>query len=184
MRGNALSARLMLLSQQSPCIGKASSRKSARKPAKVRAVRCIIFALVLTGCGDHKPAPTVVIDDWWNVDYAKQSCNTQPEDAKAGCLLDATYNAHEFENEVLGAAGSDSSCAGVKIVVWNLESKEAIPMPDWTLYIDYAGDAPRQHWSLLRQSSRVAMLEGTNAPKELAHMLCAIALNKGAMVNN
>jgi len=155
-----------------------------RKLVRVRIVCCIVFALVLTGCGNPKPTSTIVIDDWWNVDYAKQSCNTQPDDAKANCLLDAAYNAHGFENEVLAAAGGDPNCSGVNIVVWNLESKDALPIPDWTLYIDYAGDAPQQHWTLMRQSSRVAMLEGTNAPKELAHMICAIALNKGATVNN
>jgi hypothetical protein len=148
----------------------------------VRAGCYIALALILTGCGDHKPPPTVVIDDWWGVDYAKQGCNTKPEDEKANCLLDMAYSAHEFENEVLAAAGGSADCSGANLILWNLESKAAIPTADWTLYIDYIADAPEQHWTLLSSDTRAVMLQGTATPKEIAHTICAISLNKGATI--
>ena len=97
-----------------------------------------LTVLLLAGC--HKPQPTIVIDGWWDVDFAREHCawvkQWQRENASAilsrgcpnvpscpelspsidACGVDPTQQVHDFEDALATNFASDTKCAGIQII--------------------------------------------------------------------
>lgn len=91
---------------------------------ELKTARRILFVLMLSrlvGCSSaHKP--TIAIDGWWDVDYAKQACESakaaseQRIEGAAPCFNDPSDISHGVERDFLTAFQENPACAGVSIV--------------------------------------------------------------------
>jgi hypothetical protein len=107
-------------------------------------LRIGLLALSASVIGCSKPAPpTVVLDGWWNKDYAKATCdqakNWHQENAKfvaqygceaiAGCdaltpilnacALDPTMELRSFENSITTEFAANSRCNGIRLAYFS-----------------------------------------------------------------
>jgi hypothetical protein len=82
----------------------------------------VIAALIVAvGCrSKHKP--TIAIDGWWDVDYAKNACEAAAQNAAAHfggvlpCIQDPSDMAYGIERDFLSAFQANPACNGVSIV--------------------------------------------------------------------
>lgn len=76
----------------------------------------------LMGCRSVGPKPTITIDGWWDVDYAKEACATVATAASQGfegttrCIRDPSDIAHGVEKDFLSAFQTNPACSGLSIV--------------------------------------------------------------------
>jgi hypothetical protein len=101
------------------------------------AIFMIVFLLL---CGCSKSSHTVVLDSWWNTDYARNTCESvdtwykqnlalisqvgcssvtscqEQMPAVEACRLNPTGGVAEFENAVATAFASDPACHGINVV--------------------------------------------------------------------
>jgi hypothetical protein len=80
------------------------------------------LTLGLSGCGVVKDSPTVGVDGWWDVDYAKSACETaaaaaaQRFEGAAPCLQEPSDIAYGVEKDFVSAFQENPACAGISIV--------------------------------------------------------------------
>jgi hypothetical protein len=131
------------------------------------------LGIALFGCG--KPEPVVVLDSWWSVDMAKQSCARLAPDDRDGCMLDM----RAFERGLVAQFAATKECAAVTLLVSSgpTEKEQAtIPaLPDtfWNLSLDYIPGARKQHWTMV-QSPGHALHEGAETSARIAQAVCGI----------
>jgi len=166
---------------------------------------------VLASCTD---APsTVVMDGWWNADYAKITCEqakawqkdngklaTQvgcaavtacPEMAPivAACALDPTLEVRGFETMVATEFASNKDCSSIRFVHFatpkepNKDASDALTRKHWTLSLNYTPGAKQQRWAILGPENK-PYLEGEGDPGAIAKKICAIVTHRGAAVSN
>ncbi len=141
------------------------------------------LSIVLIGCSS--PRPTVVLDSWWDVDYAKQSCNGQNP-----CQSDPIQAVHEFETELTTQFAAQAACANVQFIRFNgpnEASKTAIDTtqkPYWSLSLNFIPGIAKQKWHMVKSSDRAAILQGKGTPTEIAKEVCVIVNGQGAKVLN
>jgi hypothetical protein len=91
---------------------------------ELRITRCTLLVLALSGlvgCSSARK-PTIAIDGWWDVDYAKQACESakaaseQRFEGIAPCVNDPSDISHGVERDFLTAFQENPACAGVSIV--------------------------------------------------------------------
>lgn len=139
------------------------------------------LSIVLIGCSS--PRPTVVLDSWWDVDYAKQSCNGQSR-----CQSDSIQAVHEFETGLTTQFAAQAACANVQFIRFNgpnIASKTAIDTTQktyWSLSLNFTPGIAKQKWQMVKSSDRATVLQGDGTPTEIAKEVCAIVNGKGAMV--
>lgn len=138
----------------------------------------------LAGCVGGNHGSTVIIDGWWNIDYAKDAClgDSVCKESNASAVL-------AFTSEVMTQFASQSGCKGVKVFNFTSPqsvSKEvgaAIKQDDaWWLMMNFDSPAPRQSWQLSSHSPKAPLFTGNSSPQELAHRVCAILGAGGAKV--
>jgi len=140
-----------------------------------RAAPIVAFlGIALFGCS--KPEPVVVLDSWWSVDMAKQSCaRLAPQDAD-GCVLDM----RAFEREVIAQFAATKECAAVSLLVsYGPTDKEqstipALPDTFWKLSLDYVPDARKQHWTMIGSPGPDTIHEGAESSARIAKAVCII----------
>jgi hypothetical protein len=152
----------------------------------------LLFVLLSLGCQKKEPT-IIVLDGWWNADYAKGVCQTSGR-----CVVDPTYEVRGFESEVASHIASDSTCQGVQFVRFNNPNdanpvaSKAMNGPHWFLTLSYNPGEPRQWWSMHRSGDKKrypefgfgASTSGEGNPKEIAHTICSIATGKGGSLEN
>lgn len=140
------------------------------------------LVVVLIGCSSHQ---TVVLDSWWDVDYAKQSCN-----GHSPCLPDPVQAVHQFEAELATQFAEQTACRNVTFIRFNgpkqsdKVSNKAVTKPYWDLSLNFTPGAALQAWQLLHSTSRSAVLQGEGTPSSIAKEVCAIVTGSGAKVAN
>jgi hypothetical protein len=139
-----------------------------------------------------KPLP-IVFDDWWNVDYVKNSCEMWEKSAHR--VLGSTC-ASEFEDEVEVAFASESACHGLvllhltpEMVHEGLKNPSApatgamleVSTEHWQLMLDLDGLSTKQvgrGWTLSPPAG--TPLNGRiTTPARLAQQICKIAKGVG-----
>ena len=171
------------------------------------------FAVCLfASCG--KPKPTIVLDGWWNVDYAKTACaqaNQWNRDNAAlisqvgcssvaacsemmpmveACASDPSPQVLEFQTELATELASDLACSGVRFVTFEGPGKadkalaDLMQGPHWGLLLDFKPGARQQSWSMLRSPGLNAFTKGAGNPKEIATKVCAVVRERGAELFN
>lgn len=151
-----------------------------------RAAFCICIVAIstaLASCG-KSPVASVLIDDWWNVDDAKNGCVIQAQDG-APCDGDPTIEVRSFEAQLDTFFASDPVCHGVIVSTYEGPNTAKAPpatVPQSTLMLDYNVGQRTQHWSLVAKNA--SYTEGTGDAKEITRMVCSIVTHVGGSIAN
>ncbi len=169
-------------------------------------------AAMFTACG--KPKPTVVLDSWWSVDYAKTACaqanQWNRENAslisQVGCSAvtacpemmprveacgsDPSPEVLGFETELATELAANPGCSGVRFVTFEGPGKadkavsDLMQGPHWSLLLDFEPGARKQSWNMLRSPGLNAFTKGAGNPTEIATTVCAVVRERGAELFN
>ena len=125
------------------------------------------------GCTEKEPA--VVVDDRWNVDYAKNGCSMRAI-TEEPCVGDPVAEVRRFEAQLGTSFAGDPSCQGV--VLANYRGPDSAPsrarsVADWQLTLDFIVGEASQSWSMIRHVDR-SYNTGNGNPGEMAHTICAV----------
>lgn len=132
-------------------------------------------------------ALNVIIDGWWDDDYAKGACRTSGTPSKS-CEDEQLSNVRTFEREVITQFAGNSICTGISISRYNnpqSENKAAVSAMRtswWSLSINYYEPGKKQDWQLLRNKSSM-VYQGKDDPDTIAKKVCTIVRGKGAKIN-
>jgi hypothetical protein len=125
--------------------------------------------------------PTVLMDDWWNVDYAKQVCASKLQNHTDICIDDPTGEVRDYESQIETTFAADPNCHGLKMIGTNGPVfAHGTINADWQMMLDYVPGDSKQNWTL---TDRVAIVAtGTDDAKATVHTLCAVLSHKGGSV--
>ena len=145
-----------------------------------------IFALLSCGC--TKREPIVVIDDWWNVDFAKNGCARRAGSGDP-CIGDPVVEVRDFEAQLRTFFASDPLCHGValadyggpKQVASEAASQADTSKADWQLMFDFNVGESSQSWTMVHQAQTSS---GKGYPKEVVHTVCAVVRQTGGSLAN
>ena len=170
-----------------------------------------VLSLLSIVIGCDKPNPVVVLDDWWDVDYAKNVCaaaiSWNQENAKlvadAGCdsvtacpemtprveacKVDPVGNLNAFEMELETQFAANPLCKGIQFARFagpgenNSTVSQATQNEHWFLSLNYVPGAHRQPWAMIKS---LAVTTGEGDAKEIAESVCSIATERGAKLLN
>jgi hypothetical protein len=173
-----------------------------------------VVGVVFTADAQSGAEPVVVIDDWWNVDYAKNSCVSAMQWDKENstlvaqvgcdsvtscpemtpvvdaCRFDPVGNLNNFETELLAQFASNAHCREVQIATYkgpkepNPSVDTAMRGPHWFLSFNYIPGARKQSWTMNQSEHLTAITSGEGEPKEVAEMVCSIVTQSGAKILN
>jgi len=145
--------------------------------------QALILLLVFAFCSAcKKKEPIVVIDDRWNVDFAKNDCELR---ARAGdrCIGDPVVEVREFEAKLRTSFASDTSCHGIVLADFdpNQVARKAPSEPntskaEWRLMLDSRLGDSSQDWTMVHRGQIAA---GRGVPKEIMHAICRILKQAG-----
>lgn len=172
---------------------------------RVGMLLALVLAIIEASCS--RPKPVVVLDTWWDSDYAKNLCTAANEwyhenaeaIAQFGCPLvstcpemmprvtactpDSALNAvREFESDLTTQLAADSRCDGVQFVAGGPADKasaEAMTKSHWFLMLYFTPGAREQSWSMARIPGATSV-EGSGDAKQIAGTICAVAKERGA----
>jgi len=143
----------------------------------------LLLVILLAACS--KPAPVVVLDSWWNVDYAKQWCNNRNP-----CFPDPVQGVREFETELVTQFAAQSACGSVRFVRYDGPQKvngmaaDAIAKDNWSLSLNFTPDRPKQEWKMIQSPKNTIVMQGIGGPDQIAKDICAIVNGHGAAIEN
>ena len=156
-------------------------------------------------------APSILIDGWWDLDYAKNVCEHahkwQKENgalilqfgcANVGscdemspivdaCAVDPTDEVREFETQISTEVAANRTCAGLAIATYRGPGHEddaagrTSTGDHRSLMLDFKPGSRKQHWTLNHQG---LLLEGDGTAEEVGRKICAIASGQGGKVLN
>jgi len=151
-------------------------------------VRAFLIGAVIAGVcsGSASAADTIIVEDWWNIDYAKSECNGKQEAAL--CKENAEQEVRNFVVETTTQMVASAECAGLSVVTYagpqpSEVAKVATTKPYWSVSIDFNSGRHKQEWWMLH-SVTLAYMKGEADPKELAKTVCAIVTARGATLLN
>jgi hypothetical protein len=146
---------------------------------KLLFVGVLPVAINLLAC--RKPESTVVLDSWWNHDYAKQSCR-----GSAPCVPDPVEAVSEFEDELATQFAADAGCLSLRFARFNgpkssdKSSGDAANPRRWWLTLDFSITERKQHWKMVSPSH--SLYQGSGTPAEIAKQVCSIVNGRGATI--
>lgn len=177
-----------------------------------RALVCLLMVVVIGGCSHS--APTVVLDGWWNTDYARGECQsaktwqhqnlvlvsqvgcsrvtscTEMMSVVDACQSDNSGGVGDFQNNLATEFASNPACASVKFVVFagpehaSKAASVAMKSRHWHLQFNFIPGAKTQSWSLTRLGQSSTTAQGNGSLEQVANKVCAIASGVGAQVAN
>jgi hypothetical protein len=175
------------VADRSACVkgARMSSKTRAAAAARVLLIRlasaAIAASMLLGGCS--RASKVVVIDEWWNADYAKSACRAAKEPELCASALVA--DVREYEDAIMTELASSAECKGVRVVRFDgpagtsADTKEAMLGQFWSLTLDITERAPSQHWGLV-QTGSANVFGGAATPAQIASKVCAIVNGRGA----
>ena len=170
-----------------------------------------ILQIIAAFGANAAPQPTVVIDGWWNADYAKEVCrgvdvwakqnkelikrvgcenvNSCPEMTAQveACVGDPVSEVRNFERELTTQLAINTDCVGVRIVNFSDPAHTRKPVQDAL--------NDKQHWGFMLDYTPGAktqswsmvgphtVLNGEGTSNEIAARVCKIANQRGAKVS-
>jgi hypothetical protein len=140
----------------------------------------LIAAILSLSVGCTKREPAVVVNDWWNVDYAKKGCAMRAV-TEEPCVGDPVAEVRGFEAQLGTLFASDPSCHGVAVASYEgpqSARSRAATVADWQLTLDFISGEASQSWSMIRYVDR-SYNTGTGNPREIAHAICAAVKHTG-----
>ena len=173
---------------------------------------CMLITATLCSCSSK--APTVVMDGWWNADYAKSSCTSAAAWYKQNsnliaqvgcnavtsrkeqmpiidaCRFDPSGGVVAFQRAITTEVASNPACHGISFVQFSNPRhtssavKSAFKGNPWWLQLSFVPGAGTQSWSLLRHDKSSTFAEGNGTAKDIASKVCAVAGKAGGNVAN
>ena len=170
----------------------------------------ILLAVALVGC--VKPRPVVVLDGWWNADFAKVTCESarawHRENAALilqvgcdnvtacrkmmprleACVLDPVQDVRMFEDQLATEFAANPDCTEIQFIHFkdpdaaNKAALDALQTQHWFLGIDYVPGSRKQQWWMERSPNHSAHMLGEGSPNEIARKVCVIVNQRGATV--
>jgi hypothetical protein len=136
--------------------------------------------MLFAGLASADQSLTILIDDWWNVDYAKNACFPAHQGTeKSACESLNVAAMRDFERKLVTQFAAAPVCRGVTIVSWGTkEMSDAVNRPHWQLMLDVfdAGEHP-QAWTIVNGA---ALFEGKGNPQKTATDICNLVKQNGA----
>jgi hypothetical protein len=147
----------------------------------------ILVILVLAGC-KSRPQPRLILDGWWDLDYAKNAC---AQTAIPYCAENVVTEVRDFEARFSSAFASDASCSGITLIRFAISQNtpEALNQPAWSLSINYIPQKSEQDWAMLHDPDGThkkyyGHTTGNGTPSTIAHTVCGIIKGKGGTLND
>jgi hypothetical protein len=142
---------------------------------RLSSITFLMLAILLLSAGCTEKEPAVVVDDRWNVDYAKNGCSMRAV-TEEPCVSDPVAEVRRFEAQLGTFFARDPSCQGV--VLANYQGPDSAPsrvpsIADWQLTVDFISGEASQSWSMIRHVDR-SYNTGNGNPGEIAHTICAV----------
>ena len=142
----------------------------------------LAISLFLFGC--TKRESIVVVDDWWNLDFAKNGCELR---ARSGnpCIGDPVSALREYEAQLSTAFATDPSCRGVVLSTFNGptgQSSSAASKAGWQLMLSFIEGEGSQQWSMVHRTGDNSYRTGQGNPSETAHSICAVVNHAGGSI--
>jgi hypothetical protein len=142
---------------------------------RLSSVTFLMLAILPLSLGCTEKEPVVVVDDRWNVDYAKNGCSMQAI-TEEPCVGDPVAEVRSFEARLGTFFASDPSCQGVVVASYagpDSSRSKAASIADWQLMLDFISGRPSQSWSMIRRVDG-SYNTGHGNPGEIAHAICAV----------
>ncbi len=154
-----------------------------------------IFTLIgalLLASSPAQAQTIIVLDSWWSVDYARQSCDyvgppdfwkKQPDTA---CKTSAAAEERDFETRLITQFAVSPNCSSVALSAYggpaaSSSADEAVKKADWVLFLDYTLGAEEQNWTMQRSFGRKPakgepqFFKAAGSPQKIARDVCTIA---------
>ena len=136
----------------------------------------------------------VVIDHWWNVDYAKNGCGLLlprgfDDPDLAACQERRATALQNFELELSTQLAARPECAGIRVFGFKLtanspEVDKAVAGEHWQLSLNYGTEnSMKQAWQMYR-SPKGTVQQGEGTPPQIASDVCSIVKARGATVSD
>ena len=158
----------------------------------------LIFpVLVASAFGQIAKKPSsIVLDQWWNIDYVKNGCELAARNATP-CSRSPEETVREFEAELKVAFASELACHGVTLLQFTPEmAQAAVRNPSapaseaaaatlnakWQLMLDLDGHGHTQAsagWTMSNLSTMATLNGRITTPTHLAKQICKIARGLG-----
>jgi len=156
----------------------------------------LFFAIPLFAQMARKSPLSIVVDDWWNIDYVKSSCQMYAQ-AAAPCTRTPEETVRQFENELEGAFATESACHGVTFLHFTPEMVQAaVKNPaapatgvaletanaHWQLMLDLDGHSKNQvgqEWTISNLATKMELNGHITTSARLALQVCKIAKGVG-----
>lgn len=188
------------------------NRTDVRPHNMKRVLMCSLIVAALTGCSNRPP--TVVLDDWWNIDFARSTCESATAWHKQNsalisqtgcdavtsckdmmprvdaCRFDDTGGVNSFQDDLATEFASNPRCATVTFVKFSgpehvsKASSSAMARDHWHLQFDFIPGAKTQSWSLSHLGKSDTFAQGTGDARQIANKVCAVTRGIGARVSN
>jgi hypothetical protein len=155
--------------------------------------RILLYAacssLALTGCNRFSAPdqPTVIIDGWWDVDYAKAECR----DSGDVCEATNAQAARDFDTELFTQFASLPDCHGVNVLHFKSPKDTSPAMgaatdnkKSWMISVSLQLDNTEQPWSMTTREMSSPLYQGTDNAPAIAKRVCAIVKGAGATGSN
>ena len=139
-------------------------------------------ALFLLGC--TKTESIVAVDDWWNVDYAKNGCEMRAHTGNP-CVGDPADEVRDFEAQMATFFATDPSCSGIVLATFIGpvgQSSSAASKAGWQLMLDFTVGEASQQWSMVHRTGDNHYTTGQGNPREMAHSICAVMNHTGGSI--
>jgi hypothetical protein len=139
-----------------------------------------VLGILLSLFGCTKIKPTIVVDDWWNVDFAKNGC-----ELRGGCIGDPVAEVRDFEAQLSTSFATDTSCHSVVLASYigpAGQSSNAASKADWQLMLDFNVGEASQSWKMVHRTGDNFYTTGQGNPKEIAHSICAVVNHTGGSI--
>ncbi|TSA58376.1 MAG: hypothetical protein D4R39_00715 [Methylophilaceae bacterium] len=169
----------------------------------------IILCCILASCNTAKE-DTLIIDGWWDVDYAKGVCESAkrqldarkdiikqlgcanvgscPELSKIAdaCLLDETGGIRDYENNLMTEFASNLNCKSIHVIYF---TRPGVGVnKEWeqdhsSLSINFTPGDLSQRWQMV-SGPKMSYTQGVGTQKEIADKVCPIVAGAGAKLSN
>ena len=135
-------------------------------------------SLAVCGC-QRQSQPTVVLDNWWTVDFARSGCQRQN-----ACGFDKENPAgvQDYINSLKAQFAAASICRGVTVLDFRGPGQKNPETPNYSekLIIDYSPNKASQTFSIMGQPSSNIFATGTI--QQIVERACIAARGLGARV--
>jgi hypothetical protein len=154
----------------------------------LKTIASLLCAILLFSSGCAKREPIVVIDDWWNVDFAKNGCELRAG-SNDPCVGDPVVEVRDFESQLRTFFASDPRCHGVVLADFfgptqaasRAASEANTSKADWQLMLDFNVGQTSQNWTIVHHGQTST---GQGHPKDVVQTVCAIVRQTGGSLAN